>query len=114
MYYYIIRNVKNKLVYVGYTKSSLSVRWGHHNHNKDTTSREIIGVYPNVTIQVLEESTDGGVTEMEWFDKVEKMGYTLVNRRDNKKYKKNKIVSKIHFELNHFKYYFNGIESKNY
>ncbi len=114
MYYYIIRNVKNKLVYVGYTKSSLNVRWGHHNYDKGTRSREIIGKFPNPTIQVLEESSDGGVKEKEWFEKVTKMGYTLVNHRDYDKKTPKIKYNKIDSELKHFKWYFNGIESKNY
>tara|TARA_R110000803_G_scaffold139767_4_gene206403 strand:+ start:1864 stop:2235 length:372 start_codon:yes stop_codon:yes gene_type:complete len=123
MYYYIIRNIKNKLVYVGYTNSPLEIRWSRHLTDKATMSRKIIGKFPNPTIQVLEESSDGGVKEKEWFDKVSEMGYELVNYRDNdKKIKKNKqknIIkqkkyNKIDSELLHLKWYFRGIESKNY
>ena len=68
--YYIIKNTKNLLAYVGYTNSTLGVRWGHHKHNSDTLSREIIGILPCPTIQVLEHSNDNGVSEKKWFKKL--------------------------------------------
>ena len=114
MSYYIIKNIKNKLCYVGYTESSLSTRWSHHLYNKDTMSREIIGKLPMPSIQVLEECKDGGARERYWFQKAIDSGYTLVNRRDGIDVIPRLKYNKIDSELKYLKYYFNGLESKNY
>ena len=111
--YYIIKNTKNLLAYVGYTNSTLGVRWSHHNYNKDTLSREIIGKLPNPTIQVLEHSDDNGVREKEWFKKCTDDGYKLVNRRDFDAIPRLKY-DKIDSELKFLRNYFSGIEGKNY
>ena len=113
MSYYIIKNIKNKLCYVGYTESSLSTRWSHHLYNKDTMSREIIGKLPMPSIQVLEHLKDGGAKEKEWMKRAADSGYTLVNRRDYDVIPRIKY-NKIDNELKYLRYYFNGLESKNY
>jgi len=114
MYYYIIKNIKNKLAYVGYTNKPLEIRWARHINDKGTRARQIVGVLPKATIQVLEESSDGGKKEKEWFKKVAEMGYTLVNYRDNDNKTPKIKYNKLDSELDYLKWYFNGIESKNY
>lgn len=113
MSYYIIKNIKNKLAYIGYTESTLARRYSHHLANNDTTSRNIVRGLPMPTIQLLEAKKDGGKSEAFWFERATEMGFTLVNKRCwiKKPKKKYKGISP---ELKFIRYYFSGIETRNY
>lgn len=65
------------------------------------------------TIQLLEAKKDGGKSEAFWFERATEMGFTLVNKRCwiKKPKKKYKGISP---ELKFIRYYFSGIETRNY